>query len=478
MAAPMAALALLANSTRDIWAPLRAGAEAWHALQFDGEFSVNVGNDHGTLFRWESPGFSSSKTRMAGASLSKWPAAIMIAGLVNDGTLHWDDLASKHLSWWTTDPKDPRSRIRLKHLLSFTSGYTANSFAVPWCTLGVAAKDQYMACAKSLYHNLGVKNSYEPGTTWAYLTCHLQFAGAMAVAASGLEIDHLFERYLYRPFNMTSTTWRPRKSPPLAGGITTTADDFEQMLRRLLTYEVLPKQILDVIETDYSQPPVNPSGDGWFGHYGMGHWWECIGYGTPQKPYERLKLPQDCLDAAVQAGPGLFGYYPLLDRSEGGGAAGPKRPRYYFQIALQESTSLSGIPEYLRIAAKPVVDAILSGADLETYPKEELLAAGAGLLQRDLDDIASALKTCTCAKAKLRKGEPYATLANQVGLQADEPNFTRRELTKRRKEGLLLRDIVAAQEKLGACECTGRRGAAAEVAAAARGATVEGQLFV
>lgn len=22
------------------------------------------------------------------------------------------------------------------------------------------------------------------------------------------------------------------------------------------------------------QAPVSPSGDGWFGHYGMGHWWE------------------------------------------------------------------------------------------------------------------------------------------------------------------------------------------------------------
>ena len=32
------------------------------------------------------------------------------------------------------------------------------------------------------------------------------------------------------------------------------------------------------METDYTKDPVNPSGDGWFGHYAMGHWWECIGY--------------------------------------------------------------------------------------------------------------------------------------------------------------------------------------------------------
>ena len=51
------------------------------------------------------------------------------------------------------------------------------------------------------------------------------------------------------------------------------------------------------------------------------------------------------MDSFIQAGPGLLGYYPLLDRSAGGGHAGPKRPKYYFQIALQEPNALSGIPE-------------------------------------------------------------------------------------------------------------------------------------
>ena len=79
--------------------------------------------------------------------------------------------------------------------------------------------------------------------------------------------------------------------------------------------------------------------------------------------------------------------------------------------------------------------------------------------------------TCTCAKAKLHKGEPFASLAAEVGLKADEPRLTRRELTKRRNEGLLLRDIVTAQQKLGACECSGRKEVMAAVAA--RDATVE-----
>eukprot|EP00908_Phaeocystis_cordata_P007617 Transcript_18272.p1 GENE.Transcript_18272~~Transcript_18272.p1 ORF type:complete len:354 (-),score=162.70 Transcript_18272:258-1319(-) len=321
--------------------------------------------------------------------------------------------------------------------------------------VGKPPSEQYMACAESMYKN-NQNWGVEPGSTWSYLECHLQFAGAMAVAASGLEIDQLFDKYLYQPFNMTSTTWSPLKNPQLAVGITTTADDFENLLFRLLTYKVLPKEILDVMETDTSQPPCNPSGDGWFGHYAMGHWWECLGYGTPKKTYEREPLPKDCMAAAVQAGPGMFGFYPLIDRSGGGGHAGPKRPKYYFQVALQEPEALSGVPEYLRILTKPVVDVILSGGDPATHPRAEFLAQNAGLLQRDLDDIQSELLQCKCAKKPLHFGEPYKALA--ANLSADDASLSRRDLTRSNGEGLLLRELVeVVEQQLGSCTCQGRQ---------------------
>ena len=67
-----------------------------------------------------------------------------------------------------------------------------------------------------------------------------------------------------------------------------------------------------------------------------------MGYGTPS---ERAELSADCMAARIQAGPGEYGFYPLLDRSGGGGAAGPTRPAHYFQVILQEPDALSGIPE-------------------------------------------------------------------------------------------------------------------------------------
>ena len=113
----------------DAWAPLRAGIDAWAALDFDADFAVNVGTAAGEQFLYSPDGFSMA-TELQGASLSKWPAAVMIAGLVNDGVMAFEDKASKYLPFWATDESDPRSRVTLESLLSFTSGYTADAAGV------------------------------------------------------------------------------------------------------------------------------------------------------------------------------------------------------------------------------------------------------------------------------------------------------------------------------------------------------------
>ena len=84
---------------------------------------MNVGDESGTRFTWKSEGFSMSNYHMRGASLSKWPSAVMISGLVADGTMSYDDKANKYIKWWSKDPMDVRSEITLRHLLSFTSGF-------------------------------------------------------------------------------------------------------------------------------------------------------------------------------------------------------------------------------------------------------------------------------------------------------------------------------------------------------------------
>ena len=123
--------------------------------------------------------------------------------------------------------------------------------------------------------------------------------------------------------------------------------------------------------------------------------------------------------------------------------------------------SLSGIPEYLRIAAKPVVDVILSGGNPNETPRQELLNQFGGLMYEDIDYIGSVLETCTCEKSgHLKRNEPYASLEANLPPPPKPSRFHKTPSRRDRLQagtGLLLRDMVPIQAKLGACECRGRR---------------------
>ena len=58
----------------------------------------------------------------------------------------------------------------------------------------------------------------------------------------------------------------------------------------------------------------------------MGHWFDCMGYGSGHSEGSSAPLSELCLQEAVQAGPGAYGYFPLLDRRRG----------FYMQIVLAE----------------------------------------------------------------------------------------------------------------------------------------------
>jgi CubicO group peptidase (beta-lactamase class C family) len=57
------------------------------------------------------------------ASASKFPAACAVAGAVADGHLTFDTTAAEVFPWWSAASSDPRSRVTLRQLLSFTSGF-------------------------------------------------------------------------------------------------------------------------------------------------------------------------------------------------------------------------------------------------------------------------------------------------------------------------------------------------------------------
>ena len=115
-----ALLAVVSPNTSYDFSSLHDLLQGW---EFTSEYAVTIGNKDGRLFKYESGKFKLD-TQIPTGSTSKWPSAMMFAGLVNDGSVSsLDDLVSKYLPYWTTSKADLRSTVTLRMLLAFTSGF-------------------------------------------------------------------------------------------------------------------------------------------------------------------------------------------------------------------------------------------------------------------------------------------------------------------------------------------------------------------
>lgn len=316
-------------------------------------FAFSAGDAGGRKYTFER-GSTKMSTKLLMASSSKFPVGVAIAGVVNEGHLSFDTFAHEVWPWWTKDPCDKRSRVTLRSLLSFTSGFYAwdPSGEVP-CLVGPAAPFyEPEACAKEIYRLAPFK--FEPGTTFSYNSFHLQVAGALAATAANTTVQDMLSYYLIRRTNMTDTQWLGGKNPFLAAGMVTTGYDYDKFLRSYMSYELVPKAIADQMEADYLGPPWMPKTKAQLaskslvetiGHYSMCNYYECLSH----PPWN--SFPSGCKAANIHADPGLFGYYPLIDRANG----------MYMQIVFAAYTKKqpTAISISLRSRVKPYVDKAL-----------------------------------------------------------------------------------------------------------------------
>lgn len=360
-------LFLASSSTRvppnpSSWAALTSLLKGW---EFTTEYALTIGTpEHGRLFSYEGGNFT-LETSIPTGSTSKWPSAMMVAGLVEDGTIHsFDDPVSKYLQWWTTNASDPRSTVTVRMLLSFTSGFGGGS---PGAEVNTRAGREWRQkhdlqrrdepalpgpcnvttgditeCARSIYDTVELIG--QPGTVFSYNSNHLQMAAALAVQASGLDVQAVVKKYLLEPFNMTQSFYFG-KCPDFGANLVTTGNDYEQFLQGMLGYRSRSRRTMLESERDYT--PFMSQQYTLYGNYGFGHYLACFD--------SVAGFTAECKDAQVHIDPGAFGFIPLYDR----------RYNYYMQLVAAEipptgTYALSGIPEYLAIAIKSVVDDILS----------------------------------------------------------------------------------------------------------------------
>jgi len=128
------------------------------------------------------------------------------------------------------------------------------------------------------------------------------------------------------------------------------------------------------------------------------------------------------------------------------------------QVVLQEPNSLSGIPEYLRLVTKPVVDIIMSGADATKVDPKQILAAGGGLLARDVAFIKGELGTCKCENIGDHPDMPYHALTADQPADDAKKN---RDVLLAEGQGHTIFQVAEIQRLLGKCSCKGRTSAKA-----------------
>lgn len=381
------------------WEGVQHILEAYFPLK---SMSFSAGDATGRKFTFEK-GTTNMSTELAMASASKFPAALAIAGAVADGHLSFDTRVHEVFPWWTAEPADRRSRVTLRHLLSFTSGFWSPdvSGSLP-CVSGNSSSYTSESCAREIYEQAPFE--FEPGTTWAYNSFHLQVAGAMAAAAAKSSVQEVLQKYLVDRLNLTGTFWMGDSNPVLAASMITTGDDYDKILRSYLAYELVPKPLAEQMEQDYLAPPVQAANSSlsltlMLGHYSMCSYFECL-------PPKKAAFTDACKQAGIHVDAGLYGYYPIIDRGHGTymqlvTMSFPKSQREFFGPTV---LSLA-----LRVLVKASVDQALRGGAVSDARPQPLSR------QAVWDATAEVLSS-----SPLGAGTSPAELWRALGVEAEE----------------------------------------------------------
>lgn len=272
----------------------------------DTDFAVVIGTANGEVFSY-TKGTLSLTEQTGIASASKWFTSATIYRLIEAGTMNLSDNPQDHLPFWTSDPADPRSRITLEQLLSFTSGFNARPGA-SGCTQNSTVTLQ--DCALEIFTE-GLDS--DPGAGYSYGPEHMHIAAAMAENAASRPFADVFRVEVADPLGMSGATQYvfPSRTNPLAsGGAASTAQDYARFVQALLASELFndsDRFFADRIATTpiLFRPLAAQNFGDW--HYALGAFVEC----------DITPFAQSCNDDATYSSPGSFGWTPWIDRKNG-----------------------------------------------------------------------------------------------------------------------------------------------------------------
>jgi CubicO group peptidase (beta-lactamase class C family) len=238
-------------------------------------------------------------TVVAIASASKWLSAAAIMTLVDEGKLSLDDPVSKHLPKFSGE----KGRITVRQLLSHTSGLPPQAAAI---------RDFSITLEEAVDQIARLWLVAEPGAEFRYGGVSMQVAGRIAEVVSGKSWAAFFEERIARPCAMKHTRYGRlglNKNPGIAGGASSTLDDYRNFLTMILdrgVFEgrrVLSEESIHAMEQDQTRGAASKVAtpvrlrEGT--KYGLGEW---------------LDRMDETGRGVEISSPGAFGFRPWVDR--------------------------------------------------------------------------------------------------------------------------------------------------------------------
>ena len=242
------------------------------------------------------------------ASASKWLNVLLLARLVEQDRLRWDDAVGR----WLPDAPAATRAITIAQLVSHTSGIDPDAGGK--CSLRAAP--ELRDCVQRI---LAEPLVAKPGARFDYGGASMQVAALIAERAGGAGLASLFEREVAAPLGLRDTRfaslwfWQPARigNPSFGAGLHSNAHDLARVMAMLSRGGVaadgrryLTRASLDAIALDRRRGTTTgrSPGAGYSQGYGLGVWLHSV----------------DAQGRARRASsPGAFGTTPWLDRDTG-----------------------------------------------------------------------------------------------------------------------------------------------------------------
>ena len=265
---------------------------------FPADFTLLIEANSGHQYLYSRQPYNPA-TKYRGASTVKLATALIILHFVEKGLLSLDDQPQQYIKNWPTTGN--LSKVRLGHLLSFTSGLIYDSNCLNNPVIDIETCVEVIA-------NFNAPYASEPGTDFTYRSAHLQVAGLMLIKAAQVrDWQALFAEFQQDTGLFLNSTYEvPSTSNPiLATGMVWTLNDYLDLLRSVAQGQFFQNTAflaeLNLGFDRYINKTLyfgegNPS---W--HYGFGFWVECP------------KDQPDCEGLNRVSSVGAYGSYVFVD---------------------------------------------------------------------------------------------------------------------------------------------------------------------